>query len=441
MTDSDEHDAMSDTSSEPVRRQSSRVGRRWVVLAVGFLVMALGFGLRNAFSVFYPEIVADFGWSRGGTAAMFSLNIFVYGLLSPVVGSLVHRFKPQVLLSVGIVVIGGGAVLCGFATSEWHFYLLYGVLVAIGAALIGVTPLATIVTPWFAKNRGLVFSILASGFGVSLVSASLVQYLISTHGWRNAYFITGVAVITIVVPLTLLFIRRAPVVGQGEATAETTERPEDTSPEEHVRWQHGDWSLRQVLKTPQFWMLWLAGFFQIGIAEKIAIAHQVYFFRDAGYSPMDAAMFYSVFGVLFVVGTLASSVSDRLGRERVFLPACGLSIASVALLFMVRDATHPWMASLFAACFGLGLGAMPPALFASVADLFHGKSYGSIVGMMVLGVSLGGAVSPWLAGYMHDVTGNYTSSLFLLLAALVVCGLLFRLVAPARLSPVRGDRS
>ena len=186
-------------------------------------------------------------------------------------------------------------------------------------------------------------------------------------------------------------------------------------------------------------MLWLAGFFQIGIAEKIAIAHQVYFFRDAGYSPMDAAMLYSVFGVFFVLGTLASSVSDRLGRERVFLPACGLSIASVVLLFFIRDATQPWMADLFAGCFGLGLGAMPPALFVAMADLFHGKSYGSIVGMLVLGVSLGGAVSPWLAGYMHDVTGNYTSSLFLLLAALVVCGLLFRLVAPARLAPVQGS--
>ena len=407
---------------------------------MGFLVMALGFGLRNAFSVFYPEIVADFGWSRGGTAAMFSLNILVYGLLSPVVGGLVHRFKPQLLLSLGIVVIGGGAVLCGFATSEWHFYILYGVIVAVGAALIGVTPLAAIVTPWFARNRGLVFSILASGFGVSLVSASLVQYLISTYGWRNAYFITGLAVIAIVVPLTLLFIRRAPLAEHEEVTSEVTEQRSSASQEEHGRWHYGDWSLRNVLKTPQFWMLWTVGFFQIGIAEKIAIAHQVYFFRDVGYSPMDAALFYSVFGVFFVMGTLGSSVSDRLGRERIFLPACGLSIVSVALLFVVQDATHPWMANFIAACFGLGLGAMPPVLFASVSDLFHGKAYGSIIGMLVLGVSLGGAVSPWLAGYMHDLTGNYTSSLFLLLAALVICGLLFSLVAPARISPVRGGR-
>ena len=371
---------------------------------------------------------------------MFSLNILIYGLLSPFVGGIVERIRPQVLLSAGIVVIGGGAVLCGFATTEWHFYLLYGVLVAVGAALIGVTPLAAIVTPWFSRNRGLVFSILASGFGVSLVSASLVQYLISTYGWRNAYFITGLTVIAVVVPLTLLFIRRVPATGPDGTATETTVQSQGRPEGESALWRHGDWTLRRTLRTPQFWMLWVAGFLQIGIAEKIAIAHQVYFFRDVGYSPMESALFYSVFGVFFVVGTLGSSVSDRLGRERVYLPACGLSIASVVLLFVIRDASQPWMANLFAACFGLGLGAMPPVMFAAVSDLFHGKSYGSILGMMVLGVSLGGAVSPWLAGYIHDVTGSYTPSLFLLLGALTLCGLLFRFVAPARLAPVLGGR-
>ncbi|MFC2008941.1 MFS transporter [Chloroflexota bacterium] len=407
---------------------------------MGFLVTALGFGLRNAFSVFYPELVADFGWSRGGTAAMSSLNILVYGLLSPVVGGLVNRLKPQTLLALGMAVPGGAAALCGFATSEWHFYLFYGIVMAVGLALIGIAPLAAIVTPWFARNRGLVFSVFASGGGVSIISASLVQYLISTHGWRNAYFISGLAVAAVMVPLTLLIVRRAPAVEHGEAAPELPLQRKGFAPEEHDGWPRGDWPPRKVLKIPQFWMLCLAGLFQLGVAEKVAVGHLVYFFRDAGYGPIDAAMFYSVFGVAFVAGTLGSSVSDTLGREKIYVPACALSVASVALLFVIQDAIHPWMANLFAVCFGVGLGAMPPVLFAAASDLFHGKSYGAILGMIVLGVALGGAVSPWLAGYMHDLTGNYTSSLFLLLAALVASGLLFCLVAPARLSPVRGGR-
>ncbi len=406
----------------------------WIVLTVAFLVMGFGFALRNSFSVFYPEIVEDLGWTRGNTAAMFSLSILVYGLLSPFVGSLVDRFKPQMVVALGVLILGGGFALCGFGTREWQFYLLFGGVVALGTSMIGITPLSAIVVPWFERNRGLVFGVLAAGFGVSLVSASGVQYLISTYGWQNAYFIAGVAFIVVMVPMVLGFIRRAPrrVVPAATTAAEVDESPKSTAP----GWHSVEWTLRRAVRTPQFWMLWLAGFFQIGVAEKIAIAHQVYFFRDVGYSPMAAASIYSVFGIMFVIGNLSSSLSDRLGREQVYLPACALCVAASSMLFLVTDATQPWMAYLFAVTFGFAIGVLPPILFASVADLFRGRSYGAIQGMMVLGISSGGAISPWLSGYLFDITGSYTPMLYILAGSLVACGLLLYMARPSHLSPV-----
>lgn len=414
-----------------------RSGRSWLVLSTAFLVMAFGFALRNSFSVFYPAIVQDLGWSRGNTAMMFSLSILVYGLLSPGVGGLIERLKPHLLVALGVVVLGGGFALCGFGTTEWHFYLLFGGVVALGTSMIGITPLGAIVTPWFARRRGMVFGVLAAGFGMSLVSASAAQYLISTYGWQNAYFIAGLSFVAVMVPLVLLFIRRAPSTAQLRRPAAAPE--EAAAPQCEVAgkgWHSIEWTLGRAMRTPQFWMLWLAGFCQVGLAEKIAIAHQVYFFRDAGYSPMAAAAIYSVFGIVFVVGNLVSSASDRIGRERVYLPACLLSVASACLLFVIRDASQPWMAYLFAVCFGFGIGMLPPVLFAAVADLFHGRSYGAIQGMMVAGISAGGAISPWLSGLLFDITGSYTPMLSILVAALVACGLLVQLAAPGRLSPV-----
>ncbi len=416
--------------------RNGRFTRGWIVLTVAFLVMGFGFALRNSFSVFYPEIVEDLGWTRGNTAAMFSLSILVYGLLSPVVGSLVDRFKPQLVVALGIVVLGGGFALCGFGSREWHFYMLFGGVVALGTSMIGITPLASIVVPWFQRNRGMVFGVLAAGFGVSLVSASGVQYLISTYGWQNAYFIAGLAFMAVMVPLVLAFIRRAPrrAVPAAEVI-KPTDMPSAGQPVVQG-WHSIQWTFGRAIRTPQFWMLWLAGFCQIGVAEKIAIAHQVYFFRDAGYTPMAAAAIYSVFGIAFVIGNLSSSVSDRLGRERVYLPACVLSIAAASMLFLVRDASQPWMAYLFAVAFGYGIGVLPPVLFATVADLFHGKSYGAIQGMMVLGISSGGAISPWLSGHLFDVTGSYTPMLYILVGSLIGCGLLVQMARPSRLSPV-----
>lgn len=415
----------------------------WVVLAVAFVVMALGFGLRNAFSVFYPAIVEEFDWSRGSTALMFSLNILVYGFMAPVGGGLVDRFKPGRVIALGACILGGGIALCSLATTQWQFYLLYGLVVAAGLSMIGVAPLSAVVMPWFAGKRGLVFSILAAGFGLSLVMASLAQYLISSYGWRSAYVIMGLGPIAIVAPLCLVLLRRAPLrIGS---------QPPDTPATSGMTGSHGSgetsgtggrwsvigWTLSRALKTHQFWVLFFIGFCQIGLAEKIAIAHQVYIFRDAGYDPMTAATIYSVFGIAFVVGNLCGSLSDRLGREKVFVPGCMLSTGAVFLLFLIKDSSQPWMAFLFAVCFGLGLGVMPPVLFAVVADLFHGESFGSIQGFIVLGISLGGAISPWLAGLLYDRTGSYVPSFYLLIGSLLACGVMMWLLAPRKLRPVQ----
>ncbi len=436
---------MSNTLSGPARPGRPRFNRGWLVLGVAFLVMSAGFALRNAFSVFYPAIVADFGWSRGGAAIMFSLSILVYGLLSPLVGTLVDRFKPQFVVALGVTILSVCVALCSLATQQWQFYVLYGIIGAVGVAMMGITTLAATVMPWFTRRRALAFAILAAGFGVSLVAAALVQFLISSYGWQRALVYSGMAVLVVVVPLVLLFLRRpslrhpAPNVEDYSESADNagTSSGAPALVRPVTGWHSREWTLRRALRTPQFWMLWVAGFCQLGLAEKMSIAHQVYFFQDAGYTPLAAASIYSVFGVVFVCGSLASSLSDRLGRERVYLPACGLAIAGALLLFAVRDATQPWMAYLYAVMFGFGMGMMPPILFAAVADLFHGKSYGAIQGMVALGFSAGGAVSPWLAGYIHDLTGSYYLTLFMLVGSLVICGILVWMAAPRRLSPVR----
>jgi MFS family permease len=425
---------MSNSDNMHTTNRRSRIRRGWVVLAVGLVVMASGCALRNSFSVFYPAIVEDFGWSRGSTAIMYSLGILVCGLLSPLVGGLVDRFRPQFVLALGFCVLCSSIAMCGLATREWQFYVLFGVLAAVGGSLTGITPVAAIVIPWFERNRGLVFGVLAAGFGGSLVAASLVQFLISTYGWQSAFVISGLSVAGLMVPLTLVLVRRAPRARPLPVETESSRKIVASGPSD---WHSSAWTLRRALRTPQFWMLWLAGFCQVGVGEKVAIAHQVYFFRDAGYSPAAAASIYSVFGIVFVGGNLASLLSDRLGREKVYVPACALSIGAACMLFGIRDASQPWMAYLFAALFGAGTGAMPPVMFASIADLFHGMSYGAIMGMTVLGISIGGALSPWLAGHLHDVSNSYTSTLYILVAALVVSGLMVWLAAPRRLNPVR----
>jgi sugar phosphate permease len=417
----------------------------WVVLTIAFFTLVLGYAIRNTFSVFYPAIVEEFGWGRGNTALMFSITIMVYGVVAPLAGSLVDRFGPRLILPVGSFIVGVGVALCSLANTQWHFYLFYGVMVAAGLSLIGWTPVTAILSNWFVKKRGLVFGILAAGFGGSLVFASVAQFLISTFGWQAAYVIIGVSSIAIIAPLCSLFMRRSPqdkgllpdgIPLSSQKTRELNAREISTGLEGESA---STWTLYRAMKTYHFWLLFLIGFCLLGFVETIAIAHQVFFFRDVGYGPMLAANIYSVFGIAFIIGNLCTFISDRLGREKVFIASCLLCALAVSLLFLIKDTSQPWMAFLFAVLFGLGLGVAGPVFFTKVADLFQGRHFGSIQGTVVLGFSLGGALAPWLAGFIHDKTGSYFPTFLVLLGSLLMSTFLMWLVSALKIRPVPGQ--
>ena len=115
---------------------------------------------------------------------------------------------------------------------------------------------------------------------------------------------------------------------------------------------------------------------------------------------------------------------------------CESVSAAVVLLFFIHDPSRVWLGFLYAVFFGFGMGTAAPVFFATIADLFLGKYFGAIQGTMILGVSLAGAVAPWLGGFLHDNTGNYTSTFFLMLGALVLCIWLMFFIAPRRLRAV-----
>jgi cyanate permease len=45
-------------------------------------------------------------------------------------------------------------------------------------------------------------------------------------------------------------------------------------------------------------------------------------------------------------------------------------------------------------------------------------------------MGVGGVIGPWLGGYIHDVTGSYTSAFILCMAAFALAGIAFWVAAP-----------
>ena len=99
--------------------------------------MTLGYGVRHSFGVFFPPILDEFGWSRGSTAVMLSIHLFVYGGIAPFAGALSDRWPAKRLILSGALVTGLATVSCGLASQLWHFYAIFGILTPIGLAFVG----------------------------------------------------------------------------------------------------------------------------------------------------------------------------------------------------------------------------------------------------------------------------------------------------------------
>ena len=80
----------------------------WVIVAVTFVTMAIGVNARTAFSLFYPPIIAEFGWERGVTAGAFSFGFVVSGIVSPLIGRLMDRTGPRAVMELGVALMAGG---------------------------------------------------------------------------------------------------------------------------------------------------------------------------------------------------------------------------------------------------------------------------------------------------------------------------------------------
>src|SRR5574341_2102750 len=104
----------------------------WIVVGTIWVTLAIAFGLYLSFPVFIVALLEEFGWSRGATAAAFSISSIVQGLLSPVVGMLVDRVGPRRVILGGTFLLGGACLLSSRIASLWSLYLVTGVLGAAG---------------------------------------------------------------------------------------------------------------------------------------------------------------------------------------------------------------------------------------------------------------------------------------------------------------------
>jgi MFS family permease len=388
-----------------------------------WLTLAIASGLYFSFPVFFVALLEDFGWSRGATAAAFSISGVVQGVFSPVVGTLVDRVGPKRVMLGGAVVLGAACLLSSRVTSLWALYLTVGLLAACGVCAVSWVPSGSLIARWFTERRGSMMGLAFSGMGAGvLVIGPLAQWLIAGHGWRVAYVVLGAGTLAVLLPLIALGVKEAP------RTAGAERSPAAAAAE----WKVGD-----ALRTRPFWALFFA-YFCTPLAVFSVVTHQVAFAVDHGFPRLFVAGIFGLTGLLSVVGRIGFGIAaDRIGRVASATASYGCTAAGTLCLLSLELWPHPAGLYAYAILFGLGFGARGPIITAMASQLFPGR-FGAIYGFLSVGNGIGGGLAPWFGGFVHDLTGSYRVAFLIATGFCAVGSFCFWLAGPAR--PAAGPR-
>jgi MFS family permease len=371
---------------------------------------------RVTFGIFIQPLVAEFGWSMAATSSAYSICIFITGLLSIIVGGLTDRWGPKLVVTICGIILGLGFFLMPRVSTIWELYLVFGVLIAIGMSGCMV-PMQSIVARWFIARRALMTGIVVSAAGLcQLAIAPFCSQLISSYGWRIAYMVLG-GIIIIAILVFAQLLRRDP--GQ---VSQLPDGGRDLEYEPSSKADSGV-SFRETIRNVRFYMisgiLFCFGFIIHTIAVHI-VPHAI----NLGFSPLVAAGILAVIGGVSITSRVVTGfITDRIGN----VPSLIIIFIFMAIsLLGIQLFAELSILYLFAVIYGFSYGGSAVLPSPVTAEFFGLKAHGMILGAIIFGATIGGAIGPILIGRIFDVTNSYNVA-FLICAALAVVGLILAL--------------
>lgn len=365
---------------------------------IGFFVLSTNAIAIFGFGVFLKPLTAEFGWDRGALSGAFAVSALLTGIFSLICGRLSDRYGPRRLVTIAGILVGSGFFMMSQIDQLWQVYVVWAF---IGTGIgFSATPIVSSIPRWFTHKRGIAMAIPLAGFNFGAAAGPLlIQWLISSYSWQQAFIVLGFIPLLLTVPLAQ-FTRRNPQ--QMNLKPYGDDKPVQT-PRTTVSASAG-LTFTQILGT---WRFWVFGSIQLsfGFSMQTVIIHIAPHASDVGVSALAAASILSIVAgsrIIGVLGTgfLSERVSGRLLLSGFFT---ALTLGLVWLLFAEDTAGF----YLFAIIFGLASGGIIPLFTLVPAKLFGLRNLGAVSGTFFLLSTIGGGIGSPLAGYIFDASDSY----------------------------------
>ena len=380
----------------------------WFVISLCFLTTLTSAGVRSSPSVLIHPLEAEFGWSRTLIASAVSMNLLLFGIAAPLSGFLIDRFGPRKVMigSLSLLIVGVSGTM--MMTQFWQFFLVWGVIVGLGAGGVGSVLTATVGNRWFVAKRGLALGILGSASSTGqIIFLPLFMAMITYAGWRLGSMAL-IIVALILLPLIFLFMRDDPSEVGLEPYGSDDPKATAIGGAASIRGmsaKNATITAKEVVTHPTFWLLAASFFVCGGTANGLIGTHLIPHEIEIGIPQIAAASLLGIMGGLNMVGTIFSGwMIDKVQPQRWLALVYALRGVSLLFLPFVHDFTG---LVFFAIIYGLDWFATVPPSMAITADTFGRQNVGKVYGWIFMSHQIGAAIMASAAGAIRTWLGDY----------------------------------
>jgi len=373
------------------------------VLSITSAVTFLGFLDTNLL----VPVVALFAAELGASVGVIGIIVGLYSITNTpanmLFGRVIDRFGARLPLVAGLIGDALAMFLYSLCRLPFHLALVRAFHGLTGAA-VGPATMSLIADYSAKREKGRAMGI----YGMAMATASLVGFglsgvIVSRLGYR-ALFLSGAALLTIGVVLSLLLPRRR---GKDGKTA--------GSPSGEIFKQVKSLLARRGLSTA-YGSIFAQYFTFGGVVTLLPI-----YLKALGMEAFHMGMLLAIFAVMFMITQFpAGNLSDRVGRLIPIISGLGLSIVSLVILPSL--VTFPLLAAVMA-LYGVAYGILFPSISALVVDHTvpeeRGMATGVFHALLTTGVAIGAPIMGWAAGVIGIGPGLALSAGIMVLALIM----------------------
>ncbi|XP_035510282.1 monocarboxylate transporter 4 [Morone saxatilis] len=381
-------------------------GWGWAVLAGCFVITGFSYAFPKAVSVFFKELIREFGVGYSDTAWISSILLAMLYGTGPLCSVLVNRFGCRPVMMVGGLFASLGMILASFSTSIIHIYLTAGVITGLGLAL-NFQPSLIMLNRYFSEKRPLANGLSAAGSPVALCCLSpLGQVLQYQYGWRGGFLILGGLLLNCCVCGALM----KPLVAPKKPMAKDVEQDNKGETEGAEK------NKKPKAKLLDFSVFNDCGFLIYTVAASIMVlglfvppVFVVSYAKELGNEDTKSALLLTILGFIDIFARPTCGVIAGLKWVR---PRC-VYLFSFAMLFngttdlIGSQAKDYSTLVVFCIFFGISYGMVGALQFEVLMTIVGTEKFSSAIGLVLLMEAIAVLVGPPGAGRLLDATKNY----------------------------------